>query len=528
MGQVRNLLFIMADQLRWDHLSCYGHPTLQTPNLDWLALRGVRFERAYAQSPVCGPSRMSFYTGRYMSTHRAFWNFVPLPLTERTLGEYLSPCGIRVAVAGKTHVEPDREGLQRLRIDPGSAIGRVLSEGGFEPFDRDDGVHPEAGGVRVDTRYADYLRSLGYSGDNPWHDYANSAIAADGTIRSGWNLRHARLPARVREEESETAYMTRRAIDFIESQQEAPWCLHLSYIKPHWPYVAPAPYHDLYGREDLLPVCRAPSERDRAHPVYAAYQHRVESIAFSRPEVRAEVAPTYMGLVKQLDDHLGRLFDHLDRSGRFADTLVVFTSDHGDYLGDHWLGEKELFHDASARIPLIVYDPDPAADATRGTVERRLVESIDIVPTFLEATGVARPEHVLEGRSLVPLVRDAEHAGRWREFAVSEVDYSFDTGMREALGRPVRGCRATMVCDGQWKLAKFEGFDLPQLFDLENDPWELADLGRDPARAGVRRRLMDALNDWARSRPTHERAPDDWVNGWRKRNEAAGVHIGRW
>ena len=111
------------------------------------------------------------------------------------------------------------------------------------------------------------------------------------------------------------------------------------------------------------------------------------SETFSRQGVRETVLPAYMGLIKQIDDHLGRLFDWLEESGRMDDTMIVFTSDHGDYLGDHWLGEKELFHDVSVRVPLIVFDPRSEADATRGKVSDAFVEAIDLVPTFMEATG---------------------------------------------------------------------------------------------------------------------------------------------
>jgi len=111
---IKNILFVMADQLRWDYLSCYGHPHLHTPNIDRLAEKGVRFDRAYVQSPVCGPSRASFYTGRTVFSHGSTWNRVPLPIGELTLGDYLRPTGVRTAVVGKTHMVPDAEGMGRL------------------------------------------------------------------------------------------------------------------------------------------------------------------------------------------------------------------------------------------------------------------------------------------------------------------------------------------------------------------------------------------------------------------------------
>ncbi|MEG6992468.1 sulfatase-like hydrolase/transferase, partial [Pseudomonas aeruginosa] len=120
---IRNVLYIMCDQLRRDYLSCYGHPYLHTPNIDRLAAEGVRFARAYTQGTICGPSRMSSYTGRYVSSHQVAWNAVPLPLEELTLGDYLRAAGVRTALVGKTHATANLEGMRRLGIDPASARG---------------------------------------------------------------------------------------------------------------------------------------------------------------------------------------------------------------------------------------------------------------------------------------------------------------------------------------------------------------------------------------------------------------------
>ena len=142
MGKVKNVLFIMCDQLRADHLSCAGHPHLKTPAIDGLARHGVLFPRAYVQSGVCGPSRMSYYTGRYMFSHGATWNRVPLSVRERTIGDYLLPTGMRVALAGKTHVLPDTDGLERYGIEGGSALAALMRTGRFEELDRYDGHSP--------------------------------------------------------------------------------------------------------------------------------------------------------------------------------------------------------------------------------------------------------------------------------------------------------------------------------------------------------------------------------------------------
>lgn len=365
---IRNVLYIMCDQLRRDYLSCYGHPHLHTPNIDRLAAEGVRFARAYTQGTICGPSRMSSYTGRYVSSHQVSWNAVPLPLEELTLGDYLRPAGIRTALVGKTHATANLEGMQALGVDPQSERGQQLAEAGFEPYDRNDGIYPD-GELFADKResapYTHYLRGLGYAGDNPWHDWANAAEGANGEVLSGWQMRNAGLPTRLPEPHSETVYATSRAIDFMHEQGDRPWCLHLSYIKPHWPYIAPAPYHALYGPGQVLPALRAAPGEESEHPVYKAFQQHQESLNFSREEVRNTVIPTYMGLIKQIDDQLGRLFEHMQSSGRWDDTLIVFTSDHGDYLGDHGLGEKEFLLEPAVGVPLLIRDPRAAARWSR-------------------------------------------------------------------------------------------------------------------------------------------------------------------
>ncbi|MFY0479209.1 sulfatase-like hydrolase/transferase [Achromobacter marplatensis] len=522
---VRNVLWIMCDQLRWDYLSCYGHPRLHTPNIDRLAAEGMRFTNAFVQGPVCGPSRMSYYTGRYVTSHGAVWNFVPMPVSELTLGDHLRPHGVRVAVAGKTHVEADIAGLRRLGVDLDSPAARLAMQGGFEPFDRDDGIWPP--GFADDSHhYTRYLRQRGYDGPNPWHDHANSALGAAGEILSGWRMRSAGLPARVREEDSETPYMTRRAIEFMEENRTSPWVLHLSYIKPHWPYVAPAPYHAIYTRDDVMPVKQDPRELQHAHPVLRGFREAEVSQNFSRQQVRDTVIPTYMGLIKQVDDQLGVLFDYLRDSGRDQDTMVVFCSDHGDYLGDHYLGEKELFHDCVAKVPLIIRLPGADRNARRGAVEPRLVEAIDLVPTILEAYGVEVPDHVVEGRSLMPLLHGKTPV-EWRNAVFSENDYAFRDFVREPLGRPADGCHSIMVRDHDWKYVHFDGL-APQLFDLRDDPDEFVDLGTEPAYAPIRERYQAALFDWLRKRKIHPTISHRAMTQWTRKEEKVGIHIGRW
>ena len=528
MARAKNILFIMCDQLRWDYLSCAGHPTLQTPNIDGLAKRGVRFTRAYVQSPICGPSRMSTYTGRYMQSHGSNWNGVPLRVGEMTMGDYLRPLGMQTALVGKTHMVADKEGMDRLGVDPKSIIGVRASECGFDPYERDDGMHPlgpDGGYDAVPVPYNLYLNAKGYPGKNPWHDWANAAQGDNNALASGWAMRHARKPARVKEEDSETPYMTRRGIDFIREAGDNRWCLHLSYIKPHWPYVAPEPYNSMYGANDIIPVERSEEERRDPHPVFREIMRHRESAAFARDEVREEVIPVYMGLIKQIDDQMGVLFRFLEGGGYFDNTLIVFTSDHGDYLGDHWMGEKDLFHDPSAKVPLIIYDP--AANGTRGTVCDELVEAIDLAPTFLEVAGgdPASQSHRLEGRSLVPLL-DGIKPRDWRSFVVSEYDYTLQP-IGPALGLAPKDSRLVMIADRRWKYVHAAGFR-PMLYDMQTDPDELHDLGADPAHQAECDRLFHALALWGLRLSQRVTRSEQQMRGMYGRAEKRGVLIGVW
>ena len=268
--------------------------------------------------------------------------------------------------------------------------------------------------------------------------------------------------------------MTRRGIAFMQQFGDSPWLCHLSYIKPHWPYIVPAPYHDMYGHNQILPAMRDDREKENPHPVYAAFMGNQIGQAFSRDEVRNRVVPAYMGLVKQCDDQMGVLFRWMEESGRMDDTMIVLTSDHGDYLGDHWLGEKDLFHAPSVKVPLIIYDPSSEADATRGSISDALIESIDLAATFIDVAGGDVPNHIVEGRSLLPYLNGQPPADR--DYVISEYNYSV-TPMAAKLGVEPKDAVLYMVADRNWKLVHAEGFR-PMLFDLDTDPEEFDDPGR--------------------------------------------------
>lgn len=520
MAERRNILFIMADQLRADHLACYGHPYIRTPNIDALAKRGVQFDRAFVNSGVCGPSRMSFYTGRYPSTHGATWNRVPLSVGERTMGEYLRQRGLELVLAGKTHVMPDHEGLKRLALDGGSELSQLLYSGGFVEVDRYDGHH-EPG---AESGYPSYLRSHGYASTDPWTDFVISARADNGEIVSGWHMRNARYPALVNEEHSETAYMTDQAIDYMTTKGDQPWVMHLSYVKPHWPYIAPAPYHNMYSFDQCLPVVRNEDEKRNAHPVVAAYRQQEESQSFSNDACIRTVRPAYQGLITQLDDHLGRLFDYMDGAGLLDNTLIVLTADHGDFLGDHWLGEKELFYDTVQRVPLIIVDPDSQADATRGHTENRMVEAIDVLPTFLEWLDIPIPVHRIEGRTLLPLLHNKDT--EWRNTVYSELDYSYRRA-RLITGKSPLNARAWALRTERWYYVYW--MDEPeQLYDLAADPDQFNDLGQDASHQAIRAGFREQLLQWFSGLKRRTTVSLDAVDKATDAYKQAGVFYGQW
>lgn len=517
-----NILFVMYDQLRFDYLGCAGHPHLETPNFDRVAGMGVRFTNAYVQSPICGASRMCYYTGRYASSHGAQWNGFPLRVGEMTLGDHLRKLGMGCWLIGKTHMKADAEGMARLGLSPDSVIGARQAECGFDVWIRDDGLWAEGPDGFYDERrspYNEYLKARGYPSENPWADFANAGVDEAGNIASGWMFANADKPANIREEDSETPWLTRKAIEFIDQAQER-WCAHVSYIKPHWPYIVPAPYHAMFGPNHVPQPVRHAVEREDPHPVYGAYMENRIAQAFQREEVRAKVIPAYMGLIKQCDDQLGVLLDHLEATGRMRDTMIVLTSDHGDYLGDHWLGEKELFHEPSVKVPMIVYDPRPEADATRGTTCDALVESIDLAATFVEAAGGKVPDHIIEGRSLLPWLRGERP--EWRDFVISEYDYSA-TGQAEKLGVEPRDARLFMVFDGRFKLIHAEGGFRPMLFDLENDPQEFHDLAKGDAHQAKIDRLYGYLAQWGRRLAQRVTKSEDDIKAMRGRSMRRGI-----
>ena len=231
-----------------------------------------------------------------------------------------------------------------------------------------------------------------------------------------------------------------------------------------------------------------------------------------------------MGLISQIDDQLGVLFNFMEKNDFMKNTMIVFTSDHGDYLGDHWMGDKDYFHDQSVKIPLIIYDPSKAADSTRGTTDDSLVELIDLLPTFVEYSGGSVANHILDGQSLLNNVRGNKI--KPRDYIVSEYDYSCQV-FRPETGRMPLDCRSYMVADKNWKYIYAPGYP-PVLFDLKKDPCELNDLGQHAEYKKICEQMFKKLATWSlqyRQRETWSEKHNLHMTGM---EEQLGVLIGYW
>lgn len=494
-GQQLNVLFIMVDQMRADCLSCAGHPVVRTPNLDALAAQGVRFRNTFVQSAICGPSRMCIYTGRYPHATRAPWNEVPLPAEERTVGHYFLEAGYRAALCGKSHYVADPFALPPA--DPGRERIEYRTLAGLEAWELKDGAKGEG--------WLAYLRKKGYPEEVIRSPY--QVVMPEnpgGTDPSAF-------PIAIRAEDHDTAYLTDRAMQFMEEAEDQLWMLHLSYFRPHHPLAAPAPYHALYDPAHMPAPNRCSSELADPHPLHIPYRVERKGTEYDEEGVWRQRRATYYALITEIDDHLGRLFGWMQARGLWKNTLICFVSDHGVYLGDHWTYQKELFYDEAYQVPLILFDPRPEADARRGAAEEAFVESIDLLPTLLEAAGVPVAP-AIQGRSLVPFLQ-GDGPSDWRTEVYADWDFRFYWTPKK-LGLPPEKCRGWMVRDRDFKLWHFNG--LPDvLFDLREDPLERHNRAADPAYREVVQRYLLKLIDWrmscedvSRVAWTYERRPN--------------------
>ena len=466
MSHRPNVLFLMADQMRADALGCYGNTVVQTPNLDALAAHGVRFERMFGAYPVCAPNRASIVTGRYPSVHRLRANGMRLLHSEVTLMQVLREHGYATYGTGKMHFGPQwhfpADGGPIIDPDPATAIS---------PQPGDD-EYPWYGFERValteDHRmgpYGEYLAAHGY---NVWDELHSASYPQSATERSAFPKEH-----------HQTTWITDRAIDMLDDHPgDRPFFLWVSYVHPHHPFNPPAPYDTMYRPQDMpLPiwdegeVAGWPEAYRRKHCALGGEHEAVGLDGFTDDDWR-RVKAYYYGMVSQIDTNVGRLMDTLRRQGQLENTVIAFTTDHGENLGDHHLLFKGTTYDCVTRVPFVVSWPGCESP---GEVRSPLCSSIDIMPTVLDLTGVPYPEpSPMQGRSLLPAIGDA------------------GVGGREALLIENAGVRRS-VCTENALLTWHGQGERGELYDLASDPDCFRNLWNKPEAKGLQSELMDTL-----------------------------------
>ncbi|WP_129669379.1 sulfatase-like hydrolase/transferase [Phytoactinopolyspora endophytica] len=465
-----NFLIVVADQLRADALGAFGSPVAQTPNLDRLAAAGTSFTNAYAQHPVCAPSRASFLSGWYPHTagHRSFGS--PLRPEEPNFLRTLRERGYHVTWAGDRG-DAFAPGATELSAD----------EHGFTTAPTSGRW---AGGARNPTEFPKLTTGAGTPIDVE-HDLWDR-LFYQGRVTDADDIDFDEAAVRTAE-------------GWLAEPPDQPWVLFAPLVAPHCPFRAPEPWFSLHDRDSM------PDPVTGSGPEPAYMQAIRESYGTDRatPEVWREVIATYHGMVSRLDAHVGRLLDGVQRAGLADDTVTVFFSDHGEYLGDFGLIEKwpSGLRRCITRDPVIISGAGlPAA----GPVDA-MVELIDVFPTVLDIAGV-EATHRHFGHSLLPLMRGS--TTQHREYAFSEggflveeepmfensgFPYDRKAGLQHE--RPEAVGKAIAVRDARWTYV-WRRYEQPELYDRTSDPDEAHNLVGRPELADVEARLHEAMLRW--------------------------------
>jgi arylsulfatase A-like enzyme len=516
MPEQPNFVLFITDQHRVDYLSCYGHPVLKTPHIDSIAARGVRFDNFYVATPVCMPNRATLMTGRMPSVHGGRGNGIPLPLASNTFVDALRAGGYATSLVGKSHLQnftgfspiqkrpPLRDGDRVLDAEFAEAIKPIAGDGpydqelpnrwspardftmrlpfyGFEHVDLCTGHGDQVGG-----HYYVWLKSKRPDADalrNPENKLAHDYVCPQAI----------RTP--IPEELYPTSYIADKACAWLDGyahgQRSDPFFLMVSFPDPHHPFTPPGRYWSMYRPQDMAaPPSFDHGNRPLARSVAWALAQRERGkadtagqAAFAVDEREArEAMALSCGMIAMIDDAIGRVLGALAASGLADDTIVIFTTDHGDFLGDHQLLLKGPAHyDGIIHVPFIWAEPGAGA-ARRSDV---LAGTIDIAATVLDRAKV-QPYNGIQGVSLVPALAGSG-ATAARDSVVIE-----DDQQRAVFGLPPASRLRTLVTQ-RWRMTIAHGDPYGELYDLQNDPHEMDNLFEEPAHRGVRAELMERL-----------------------------------
>ena len=486
---MKNILFITADQWRADCLSSVNHPCVKTPNLDKLAEDGVLFRNHYAQAAPCGPARASLYTGMYLQNHRIVQNGTPLDARHTNFALEARKAGYDPLLFGYTDVSPD----PRTRA-PGDPDLKNFE--GVLP-----GLTPV---VLLDSEALPWLISLKEKGYEtplgPWEIYKPVA-----NYRNAGERGPTFAPPRYKAEDSITAFLTDEVLKYLSIKQNHPWFIYLSYLRPHPPFIAPEPYCNMYDLRDIPPPVKASTAKieSQQHPWLTHYiNNQTQQLWYghdARTNVKLnsadvqQIRATYYGLVSEVDHQIGRLIDFLKENKLYDKTLIIFTTDHGEQLGDHWLFGKSGYFDQSFHIPLIIRDPEPDAGC-RLTIND-FTESIDVFPTILDWIGLETPSQC-DGWSLLSFCK-----GQKPDVVKQQVHWGFDfrdmenQKVQQELRLRIDQCTLNVIRDTHFKYVHFTALP-PLLFDLEKDPNELNNCSNDPDYISVVMKYSQMLLSW--------------------------------
>lgn len=480
-----NVLFITIDQLRADLIAGPLADHVPTPHLDRLAARGTRFDNHFTVTVPCGPARASLLTGLYAMNHRSVRNGTPLARHHATIATEMRKAGYEPLLFGYTDTTPDPTGMDPE--DPDLSVYEGVAPGFRELVE-----------MRLETglEWPSWLAARGHEIGKEWSGDLPDLYRP--VPDKGVNQPRITDPALYSAEESDTAYLTDRTIQALSARISRPWFAHVTFIRPHPPLVAPAPYNRMIAPGALpKPQGDAPS-----HSFMEAWFSEKSGsglywdfdgdCAAMSEETTAELRAVYCGLLAEVDHHIGRLLDWLDTTGQADRTLIVVTADHGEMLGDKRMWGKHSVFDQAYHVPLIIRDPQ-AGDTGRSVTA--LTESIDIAPTILR-WAECDPPPAMDGSSLLPWT--AGETPGWRKASFMEVDFSHPvepTRFQKHWSLDADHCHATILREARWKYVHFAGGVAPMLFDLEADPGETTDLASDPACAGEVSRLARAMVD---------------------------------
>jgi arylsulfatase A-like enzyme len=477
-----NVLFVTADQWRGECLGVLGHPVVGTPALDALAAQGVCFRRHYAQAAPCGPSRASIHTGLYLQNHRSGTNGTPLDARHTNWALEARRLGYDPVLFGYTDTSQDPRTL-----DPAHPLLRTY-EGPLP------GLRPVVAMGENPVAWARWLEKKGYEIPDPAYQLYRRKKPQPEWEDGGPTPAPLAIPA----EHHDTHFMVDQVIEYLTAHGDRPWIVHLSLLRPHPPWVAPEPYHALYDPASLPGFVRAESAEVEGaqHPWLRFHLSRGHFRAPEDERRLRRLKATYFGLMSEVDHQLGRLFAWLEAQGFWDSTLVLFGSDHGEQMGDHWMLGKAGYFDASYHIPLVVRDPRPEADGTRGAGVDAFTENVDLMPTILDWLGAEVPPSC-DGRSLRPFLETGGAPSDWRREAHFEFDFREPQGgaPERALGVRLHECSLNVIRDERYKYVHFARLP-PLFFDLEQDPGEREDRSRDPAYQSLVLEYAQRMLSW--------------------------------